>query len=155
MSEFTNPNAVTGYTGTGVGWNRTLVHAISVNELPTTALQASDITWLMYVPAGAVIVDGYVSSDDLETSTTLAYNIGDATTTNLFFAATTTGQSAGSSSMATSARYTKYATATRLKMTVTTSAGTPVAGTFIFGLTYFVDPELNVTTGLTPVTITA
>jgi hypothetical protein len=114
-------------------------------------MQTGDITWLMYVPAGAVIVDGYVKVDDLDTGTSLAYNVGDSTTTNLFFANTTTGQSAGSSAMTTTARYTKYATATRLKMTVATTAETAVAGTFILGLSYFVDPEINVTTGIAPV----
>ncbi len=145
------PNAVTGFVGVGPGGNRALVHATAIAELPTTQLQSGDISWLMYVPAGAVIVDGFVSSDDMDTGTTLAYNIGDTTTTNLFFSATTTGQSAGSSQMLSAARYTLYATATRLKMTITTSAQTAVAGTFILGLSYFVDPSINVTTGITPV----
>ncbi len=147
----TLPAAKTGFEGVGYGGNRGLVHAVAVAELPTTQMQTGDITWLMYVPAGAVIVDGYVAADDLDTGTQLQYNIGDSTTTNLFFADTTTGQSAGSSSMATAARYTKYATATRLKLTVTTTAQTAVAGTLIFGLSYFVDPTLNVTTGIAPI----
>lgn len=153
MGEFTHPEARSAYTAVGPGWNRELVHAVSVVELPTTALQTGDITWLMYVPAGAVIVDGYVKADDLDGGTSLAYNIGDATTTNLFFSNTTTGQSAGSSAMASTARYTKFASATRLKMTVATTAETATAGTLIFGLSYFVDPEINVTTGVTPITI--
>jgi hypothetical protein len=147
----TLPNAKTGYVGVGPGGNRQIVHATAIAELPTTQMQTGDITWLMYVPAGAVIVDGYVKVDDLDTGTSLAYNVGDSTTTNLFFANTTTGQSAGSSAMTTTARYTKYATATRLKMTVATTAETAVAGTFILGLSYFVDPEINVTTGIAPV----
>ncbi len=147
----TLPNARTGYVGTGYGGNRGIVHATAVAELPTTQMQNGDITWLMYVPAGAVIVDGYVAADDLDGGTSLAYSIGDATTTNLFFSATTTGQSAGSSAMATAARYTKYAAATRLKLTVTATAETATAGTLIFGLSYFVDPELNVTTGVSPI----
>lgn len=155
MSEFTMPNARTGYVSVGPGANRQIVHATAVAELPTTAMQTSDITWLMYVPAGAVIVDGYVKADDLDGGTSLAYNIGDSTTTNLFFANTTTGQSAASSAMTTAARYTKFASATRLKMTVATTAETATAGTLIFGLSYFVDPEINVTTGITPITITA
>ena len=157
MSEFTLPAARSALGGVGVsaGWHRELFHPVAIVELPTTALQASDITWLMWLPAGAVIVDGYVKADDLDSGTSLAYNIGDATTTNLFFANTTTGQSAGSSSMTTAARYTKFASATRIKMTVATTAETAVAGTFIFGLSYFVDPEINVTTGITPITITA
>lgn len=153
MGEFTHPNARTGFEGVGPGWNRQLVHATAVVELPTTALQTSDITWLMYLPAGAVVVDGYVKADDLDTGTSLAYNIGDSTTTNLFFANTTTGQSAGSSAMTTTARYTKFASATRIKMTVATTAETAVAGTFMLGLSYFVDPEINVTTGITPISI--
>ena len=153
MGEFTLPNARSEYAGVGVGGNRAVVHATAVVELPTTALQTSDITWLMYVPAGAVIVDGYVKMDDLDTGTSLAYNIGDATTTNLFFANTTTGQSAGSSAMTSAARYTKFASATRLKMTVATTAETAAAGTMMFGLSYFVDPEINVTTGVAPIVI--
>ncbi len=147
----TLPNARSGYSSVGPGGNRQIVHAVAVAELPTTQMQTGDITWLMYVPAGAVIVDGYVQADDLDTGTSLAYNIGDSTTTNLFFANTTTGQSTGSSAMTSLARYTKYATATRLKLTVATTAETAVAGTLIFGLSYFVDPELNVTTGVAPV----
>jgi hypothetical protein len=149
MGEFTHPKAVTGYEGVGYGGNRGLVHATAIVELPTTAQQTGDITWLMYVPAGAVIVDGYVKADDLDTGTSLAYNIGDSTTTNLFFANTTTGQSTGSSAMTTLARYTKFASATRLKMTVATTSETAAAGTLMFGLSYFVDPEINVTTGVT------
>jgi hypothetical protein len=155
MSEFTTRKAASPYNGTGPGWGREVIHDVAIVELPTTALQATDITWLMYVPAGAVVVDGYVKADDLDGGTSLAYNIGDATTTNLFFANTTTGQAAGSSAMTTTARYTKFASATRLKMTVATTAETATAGTLIFGLSYFVDPEINVTTGVSLVTITA
>jgi hypothetical protein len=153
MGEFTLPNARAEFGGVGAGWNRSLVHATAIAELPTTALQTSDIVWLMYVPAGACIVDGYVKADDLDGGTSLAYNIGDSTTTNLFFANTTTGQSAASSSMTTTARYTKYATATRIKMTVSTTAETATAGTFMLGLSYFIDPEINVTTGIAPIVI--
>ena len=153
MGEFTLPNARSEYTGVGYGGNAGLVHKVAIVELPTTALQTGDITWLMYVPAGAVVVDGYVKADDLDTGTSLAYNIGDSTTTNLFFANTTTGQSAGSSAMTTTVRYTKFASATRLKMTVATTSETAAAGTLIFGLSYFVDPEINVTTGVAPIVV--
>ena len=155
MGEFTLPNARSEYTGvSGGGWNRNLVHATAVVELPTTALQAADITWLMYVPAGAVIVDGFVAADVLDNGgTSLAYNIGDSTTTNLFFANTTIGRTATSAQMAAGARYIKYATATRIKMTVSTTAQTAQAGTLIFGLSYFTDQEINVTTGITPIVI--
>ena len=153
MGVFTQPNARSEYVGVGVGGNRAVVHATAVAELPTTMMQTGDIDWLMYVPAGAVIIDGYVKADDMDTGTSLAYSIGDSTTTNLFFATTTTGQSAGSSAMTTTARYTKFASATRLKMTVITGAETAAAGTLIFGLSYFVDPEINVTTGVAPIVI--
>lgn len=153
MGEFTLPKAVNSYGGTGQGWNRNIVHQVAVAELPTTALQAGDITWLMYLPAGAVVVDGYVKADDLDGGTSLAYAIGDATTTNLFFSDTTTGQSAGSSSILGTSRYTKFASATRIKMTVATTAETAAAGTLILGLSYFVDPELTTATGVAPTVI--
>ena len=148
----TLPNARSSYVATGPGWNRQLIHATAVAELPTTAMQTGDITWLMHVPAGAVIVDGYVAVDDIDSGTSVVYNIGTEATSTLFFSSTTTGQSAGSSAMATGTRYTKFADATRIKMTIVTTAQTPVAGTLIFGLSYFVDPELNVTTGVAPIT---
>ena len=156
MSEFTTKKAASPYNTTGPGWGRELIHDVAIVELPTTALQTGDITWLMYVPAGAVVVDGYVKADAIDTGSNLQYNIGDSATTNLFFADTTTGQEAvGSSSMAVTARYTKFASATRLKMTVATTAETAAGGTLTFGLSYFVDPEINVTTGVTPLTLTA
>lgn len=153
MGEFTTRRAQSSQETVGPGWHRSVVHDVSIVELPTTALQAGDITWLMYVPAGAIVVTGYVKADDLDTGTSLAYNVGDTTTTNLFFSNTTTGQSAGSSEIAGTARYTKFASATRIKMTVATTAETAVAGTFAFGLSYFVDPAVNVTTGVTPIVV--
>jgi hypothetical protein len=153
MGEFTHPDARSEYHSVGQGWNRNLVHAVKAVELPTTALQIGDIVWMMHLPAGAVVVDGFMATDDLETSTLLTMNVGDSTTTNLFFSATTTPQSAGASTILGASRYTKFAAATRIKMTVATSAGTPVAGTFILGLTYFVDENFTSTTGVTPITI--
>lgn len=153
MGEFTTPKARNAYSATGNGWSRQVVHEVAVVELPTTALQANDVTWLMYLPPGAIVVDGYVRADDLDTGTSLAYAIGDATTTNLFFSDTTTGQSAGSSAMLGAARYTKFAAATRLKMTVVTGAETAAAGTFILGVSYFVDPELVTATGVAPIVV--
>lgn len=150
MGEFATKKSLAPYGGVGNGWSRQLINDPVVVELPTTALNTGDIIWLNYVPAGAIVVTGYVAADDLDGGTSLAYNIGDATTTNLLFALTTTGQSAGSSEVATTARYIKFAAATRLKMTVVTGAETPAAGTFIFGLQYFIDPELNVATGVAP-----
>lgn len=156
MSEFTTVKGSNSYRGSAI-WERDVVHNIVSVELPTTALQTSDITWLLYVPAGAIIIDGYVKADDLDGGTSLAYNIGDSTTTNLFFANTTTGQSAGASAMATTGYFTKYAAATRIKMTVATTAQTAAAGTLIFGLSYIIDSSdsINMTTGETPTTITA
>jgi hypothetical protein len=153
MGEFTTKKALQPYGGAGYGGHRGLVHDVVAVELPTTAMQTGDIVWLLYVPAGAIVVDSYVWADDLDTGTSLAYNIGDATTTNLLFAATTTGQSAGSSGLASTARYTKFAAATRLKLTVTTTAETAAAGTMLFGITYFVDPELTTSTGVAPATV--
>jgi hypothetical protein len=156
MSEFTTIKGSNSYRGSST-WEQDVVHNVVSVELPTTALQASDITWLLYVPEGSIIVDGYVKADDLDGGTSLAYNIGDSTTTNLFFANTTTGQSAGSSAITSTARYTKFASATRIKMTVATTAQTAASGTLVFGLSYIIDSdgETNVGTGETPITITA
>jgi hypothetical protein len=154
MGEFTTVKGSNSYRGSSV-WERDVIHNVVSVELPTTALQTGDITWLLYVPEGAIIIDGYVKADDLDGGTSLAYNIGDSTTTNLFFANTTTGRSAGSSEMTSTARYTKFASNTRIKMTVATTAETAAAGTFIFGLSYFIDSrgETDVTTGTTPIVI--
>lgn len=156
MSEFTTVKGSNSYRGSST-WEQDVVHNIVSVELPTTALQTGDITHLLYVPAGAIIVDGFVKADAIDGGTSLAYNIGDSTTTNLFFANTTTGQSAGSSAMLATGRYTKFAAATRIKMTVATTAQTAASGTLVFGLSYIIDSdgETNVTTGETPTTITA
>lgn len=158
MSEFTTRKASSPYNGTGPGWNREVIHDFTVVELPTTALQATDITWLTYVPAGAIVVDAYIKADQLDSGTSLAYNIGETVTNLLFDVVTTVGRATNSAlglASTSTARYTKFASATRLKMTVTTTAQTAVAGTFMLGLSYFVDPEVNVTTGVSLVTITA
>lgn len=156
MSEFTTVKGSNSYRGSST-WEQDVIHNIVSVELPTTALQTGDITWLLYVPEGAIIVDGFVKADAIDGGTSLAYNIGDSTTTNLFFANTTTGQSAGASAMLVTGRYTKFAAATRIKMTVATTAETAAAGTLVFGLSYIIDSdgETNVTTGETPTTITA
>lgn len=155
MSEFTTIKGSNSYRGSSI-WERDLVHNVVSVELPTTALQTSDITWLMYVPAGAIIIDGYVKADAIDSGTSLAYNIGDSTTTNLFFANTTTGRGAGASAMATTGYFIKYAAATRIKMTVATTAQTAAAGTFMFGLSYIIDSSSSIDTGTgeTPITIT-
>jgi hypothetical protein len=154
MGEFTTIKGSNSYRGSSI-WERDVVHNIVSVELPTTALQTSDITWLLYVPAGAIVVDGYIKADAIDSGTSLAYNIGDSTTTNLFFANTTTGRGAGSSSMTATARYTKFAAATRIKMTVATTAQTAAAGTFLFGLSYIIDSSnsIDTATGETPITI--
>ena len=157
MSEFTTIKGSNSYRGSST-WEQDVVHNVVSVELPTTALQTGDITWLLYVPEGAIIVDGFVKADAIDTGSNLAYNIGDSTTTNLFFANTTTGQEAvGSSAMAATARYTKFASATRIKMTVATTAETAAAGTLVFGLSYIIDSdgETNVATGETPTTLVA
>ena len=158
MSEFTTIKGSNSYRGSSI-WERDVVHNIVSVELPTTALQTGDITWLMYAPAGAVVVDAYVKADAIDSGTSLAYNIGDSTTTNLFFANTTIGRGAGASAMAqtSTGRFTKFASATRIKLTVTTTAQTAAAGTLVFGLSYFIDEDnsVNMATGETPITITA
>jgi hypothetical protein len=139
------------YEGTGVGGHRELVHHVMAVEAPTTSIdETADIMWLGWVPAGAVIVDGFVKVDDLDTGTSLAFNIGDTTTTNLFISAagtTTAAQAGGVVAINSTAKYVKFAATTRLKWTTVTAAETAAAGTVLFGLTYFVDPEFNVSTG--------
>jgi hypothetical protein len=156
MSEFTTIKGSNSYRGSST-WEQDVVHNVVSVELPTTALQTGDITWLLYVPEGAIIVDGFVKADDLDGGTSLAYNIGDSTTTNLFFSNTTTGQAAGASAILDASRFTKCAAATRIKMTVATTAQTAASGTLVFGLSYIIDSEgeTNVATGETPITITA
>jgi hypothetical protein len=141
------------YSGAGPGAYRQLIHDVMAVEIPTTSIdEANDIVWLGWIPAGAVLVDYFVKVDDLDTGTSLAFVIGDTTTTNFFFtaAATTTAAQGGgviSPASTSTVKYTKYATATRIKWTTNTAAQTAAAGTVLFGLTYFIDPEFSVTTG--------
>lgn len=138
--------------GAGVGGHRQLIHDVMAVELPTTSIDdAGDIVWLGWVPAGAVLVDGFIKVDDLDEGSSLGFVIGDATTTTLFIAAaatTTAAQGGGEIPFTANVRrYTKFASATRLKWTTVTAAETAAAGTALLGLTYFIDPEFNVDTG--------
>ena len=160
MSEFTTIKGSNSYRGSSI-WERNVVLNIVSVELPTTALQTNDITWLMYVPEGAIVTEAYVKADAIDSGTSIGFNIGDTATTNLFFnAVTTVGRAAagmlGLASTST-ARYTKFASATRIKLTVTTTAQTAAAGTLMFGLEYIIDSSnsISTATGETPITITA
>lgn len=106
--------------------------------------------WLGWVPAGAVLVDGWLKSDALGTGTAAGFNLGDSTTTNLLLSAAATTTAAGSggvAAFASSLKYTKFANATRLKLTTVTASQTPAGGTILVGLTYFIDPNFDASTG--------
>ena len=156
MATFTTPKGANAYEGTGEGGHRGLVHALFAVEVPTTAIDAAaEIIRFGHIPAGAVLVDGYVKSDALDGGTTLTINVGTEATTTLLVSATTIGQTGntGSHDIIASNRYTKFTASTRLQLTTAASAQTPAGGTFFVGLSYFIDPEINVTTGVTPTVV--
>lgn len=153
MATYTTPAGASPYIGVGEGGHRGLVLGEMAVELPST-VTTGDIVWLGWVPKGAVLVDYFVRTDDIDTGSSVAFVIGDGTTTNRFVTvgeSTTAARAGGVIQEAGLAgraalRFTKFADATRLRLTVVTGAETPAAGSVFLNLTYFIDPEANLTT---------
>lgn len=114
----------------------------------TTAMinNADDDVGLLWLPKGAVILGMTYSITDVDDGTAFVLDIGISGTEELLVANATTGQAAGiNTTMAAAAHLYKCTARTQLRAYVSTAAGTPVAGTLKFHITYFVDEEFSTT----------
>lgn len=125
----------------GPGQARDVVCDSVVLALATTNIDnADDDIGLLYVPKGAVIIGVALHCTDMDSGTALVWDIGDSADEDRLIAAATTGQTATSTTtLATTGFLYKYTARTQLRAYVNTAAGTPVAGTLYFAITYFVD----------------
>lgn len=137
----------------GPGWSRMTLTQCAILALATTMIDnADDDFGLFYMPIGAVVVSGYLSVTDMDSSTGLVFDVGDATVEDRLVAAATSGQTGIpiiTSLLNTTGHLYKYTARTQVRAFVKTAATTPVAGTLKFSLSYFID-ENFVTTAVTP-----
>ncbi len=135
----------------GPGYTRQVVCATAIVTLATAMTDnANDDVGLFRVPKGAVIVGGTISATDMDSSTGLAIDVGDAGAEARLFAASTVGQAATlSSALAPAGHLYKYTAETQIRAYIQTAvSGTAASGTLKVSLLYFVDEEFS-TTALT------
>jgi len=108
----------------------------------TAAPTTSDTLNFFDMPANAVVVGGYLKSDDMDTngSPTITLNIGDAGSATRFFSASTVAQ-AGTAAVESAANGLGYqfTSKTRVTGTAQANAATGVAGNVELCLLYVVE----------------
>jgi hypothetical protein len=137
-----------------IGANRQTVVAEAVVAMTTAMLDnADDEVGLFWIPAGAVITAATIAATDMDTGTTLAFDVGDTTVENRIFAASTVGQAGTlSNAMARTGFLFKCVNDTLIKAFVQTAATGATAGTLYVTVEYFVDPSF-VATGAVATTV--
>lgn len=112
------------------------------HEIATTELQLADKIIFGRVPAGAVYLDGYLATDDLDSngSPALVLDVGDDDDADGLLDGATTGQAAAVTAF--NGTYITNRTVTSaskaIAVTVQTAAATAVAGTVRLVLRYYV-----------------
>lgn len=106
----------------------------------TGSITTSDSATILNLPAGAIVVGGFIDSDDLDTggSPSITLNVGDAGDADRYFAASTVAQTgaAAQATVATGLGYTVEATNTAVTIAVAANAATSAAGSVRVGLFY-------------------
>lgn len=110
---------------------------VTCSAAPTT----SDTLNFFDIPLNAVIVGGYLKSDQLDTngSPTIALNIGDAGSAGRLFAGATVSRTGTATTLTGTALGYKYTTKTRVTGTASANAATGAAGNVELCLLYYVD----------------
>lgn len=107
----------------------------------TTGLASADIISAMTIPAGTYLVDFTVSWSDVDSATSFTWTGGYASHTADFISSSTVGQSAGVARMNVNGALGFTATtSTVVLITITGTAGTPVAGTCTIAASYTASP---------------
>lgn len=102
----------------------------------TTALAITDVITGPSIPAGCSLVDCIVDMTDIDGATSLTWTLGRSGSAAAFIATNTTGRSAGIARMDVAAALGYTPTSdTPVILTITATAGTPVAGTVKIGVT--------------------
>lgn len=123
------------------GFRRNLQFARGVVAVPST-VGTSDVLQFFYLPLNAVVVGGYIKSDDLDSngSPTAAINIGDAGSASRYFSASNVAQAgtAANESLASGLGYLNSGK-TLVTGAFSTAPATGVAGNVEVGLFYVVE----------------
>lgn len=137
----------------GQGAHRNVVAATAIVAMTTTMIDnADDEVTLFWLPKGAVIVGIAATASDMDSGTTLAFDIGDDADEDRLMSNSAIGQAAtASTALAPTGVLYKYTADTRIKAYTRTAATGASAGTLTVVVYYFVDPEFS-TTGLAATT---
>lgn len=101
----------------------------------TTDLALNRTLGLCIVPAGFVVTGHTVVVSDMDSGTAAVFTIGDAGDTDRLATVATTMQAGGTlTTLASTGLYYKFPADTEVYLTMTTAAGTPVAGTITYQL---------------------
>lgn len=137
-------------TRVGAGISRQVQAATAIVTMTTTMIDnADDEVSLFWLPKGAVIVGIAATASDMDSGTTLAFDIGDDADEDRLMTNSAIGQAAtASTALAPTGVLYKYTTDTRIKAYTRTAATGASAGTLTVVVYYFVDPEFS-TAGVT------
>ena len=115
--------------------------------LATTQLDnADDGVELFWLPAGAVVVGAQLRVTDMDSSTGLLFDLGDAVDDDRLLVAFS-GQAAGHTAALAAAGWGYlYTAATKIILSVNTAATTGVAGTAYVQVSFRIDPNYVLTT---------
>lgn len=134
--------------GVGPGWARETVTQFAIVAMTTAMLDnANDDVGLFWVPAGAIVTGYSFRATDMDSGTALVIDVGDAADEDRFIAASTAGQTGAAvvSAMLTTGYLYKFTADTQVRAYINVAAGTPVAGTLYFSMSYVIDPDYSVT----------
>lgn len=102
----------------------------------TTSLAINDVITGPSIPAGCSLVDCIVDLTDIDSASSFSWTLGRSGSAAAFIGTNTTGRSAGIARMDVAAALGYTPTSdTPVLLTVTATAGTPVAGTIKIGVT--------------------
>lgn len=145
----TDKSRLSGTIAGNGGFREPITDFVSVAMTTAMLDNANDDVGLLYVPAGAIIISATLSATDMDSGTALLIDVGDSGDEDRLIAASNVGQAGTlSTALARTGHLYKYTSRTQLRAYIQTAAGTAVAGTLNFSVTYVIDPDY-VTTALT------
>jgi hypothetical protein len=138
----------------GVGSYRNIITLDATVAMTTTMLDnADDEVGLFWAPAGFVVTAVTISGSDMDSGTTLAFDVGDDADENRLVAASTVGQAGTvSNALAATGHLYQYTARTLIKAYVQAAATGAAAGTLRVSIDGFIDPDTAAVTALTATT---
>lgn len=146
MASFTTQQAAGRGPIRGPGWSSQEVSAYA--EYTLTACATADFWDMLWVPNGAIITGITLFSEDVDSNgtPTVAFSVGDASSSTRFISSSTVGQAGGFTSTlatGTGAMFFKYTADTKIRVTATTGSATFAAGKIKLKVSYLIEPMLS------------